>query len=334
MAGRRRRRPHSRGHIQIHRRSSPCRIIGGAVPGFDASAGNRVLRPVPRIVGLLATLLMVGGVAFATFVVGDDLSERSRVHRRAALGGIVLAASTAAAALAHTVIREDRWSAVASGGDIIDALSSAFGVAVVLRVLGGLTIFAALRSEPSKERRSPAVLLGIAATALVIVSYSFDGHTVTEGPQWLHAAVNAAHVWVAAVWSGGVAMLAGLLGRRCGDGSDTTRPLLRFSQMAAVSLVLAGVAGTAMAVLVMDRFADLWSTPWGRLLIAKIALVAIAAGLGARNRWVHIPAVTQTADQDPQALAHQRVRRSVVVEAVVLGCVGVVTAFLVGASAL
>ena len=89
-----------------------------------------------------------------------------------------------------------------------------------------------------------------------------------------------------------------------------------------------------MAVLVMDRVADLWATGWGRLLIAKVALVAVAAVIGARNRWVHLPAAVQHSGPLTESPAHQRLRRAVAVEAVVLVSVGVVTALLVGASAL
>ena len=84
-----------------------------------------------------------------------------------------------------------------------------------------------------------------------------------------------------------------------------------------------------MAILVLNRFADLWSTSWGRLLLAKIALVAVAAAIGGHNRWVLIPAV----EGNGQSTVHQRLRRTVIVEAVVLLGVAVITAFLVAASA-
>ena len=154
---------------------------------------------------------------------------------------------------------------------------------------------------------APSASLG---AALVIVSYSFDGHTVTEGPRLLHAAANATHVTAAAVWSGGLVLLADLLRRRRRD-AGLVGPLMRFSQLASVSLVLAGVAGTVMALLVMDRFADLWSTGWGRLLIAKVALVALAAVIGGRNRWVHMPAAAQHVSLQAQPLVQQRLFRAV-----------------------
>ena len=255
------------------------------------------------------------------------------MHRALPNGGTMLVVAAAGTALAQTVVLEDDWAAIVSLNAITDALSAPFGIAVGLRVLGGLAVLAAPRLERPAAGRIRVPALGLVGAALVIVSYSFDGHTVTESPRWLHAAANATHVYAAAVWSGGLAFLADLLRRRR-DGTDVVRPLMRFSEMASVSLVITAVGGTIMAVLVMDRFADLWSTAWGRLLLAKIALVSAAVFLGARNRWVHMPVATDVFDRAPSGPAYEQLRRTVIIEAIALGCVGVITAFLVGASAL
>jgi len=316
-----------------------------ASTAFDTASDSRPLRrssgatgagrlaEAARVLGLLATLAIVGGLGFMSFVVRDEPSERARLHRVMPISGTVLIAAAAAAGLTQAVILEDDWAAVVSLDAIADALSAPFGIALGLRVLGGLAVLVVLRPDTPRTSRLRIPAVGLIGAALVIASYSFDGHTVTEGPRWLHAAANATHVCAAAVWSGGLALLADLLRRRRGGG-DVVRPLMRFSQLASVSLVMTAVGGTIMAVLVMNRFADLWSTAWGRLLIAKIALVAAAVFLGARNRWVHMPTAMHVSGQAPSGAASERLRRTVVVEAIALGCVGIVTAFLVGASAL
>ena len=306
--------------------SRPLRRISGAT-------GAERLAEAARVLGLLATLAIVGGLAFMSFVVRDEPSERTRVHRVLPISGAVLVVAAVAAGLTQAVMLEDDWAAVVSLEAIADALSAPFGIALGLRMLGGLAVLTAPRPGAEGAGRTRLPVVSLIGAALVIVSYSFDGHTVTEGPRWLHAAANATHVYAAAVWSGGLAFLANLLRRRRG-GTDVIRPLMRFSQLASVSLVMTAVGGTIMAVLVMDRFADLWSTAWGRLLLAKIALVAAAVFLGARNRWIHMPAATHVFGQAPSGAAYERLRRTVVIEAVALGCVGIVTAFLVGASAL
>ena len=298
------------------------------------AAGAQRIAEIVRILSLLATLCMVGGLAFASFVVRDERAERARALRWAAMGGIVLAVSAVAAAVTQAVVWDDSWSAMWSPDAGADALSTSFGVAVGLRLLGGIAVLAASRQGTPRPGGMRLPTVSLIGAALVIASYVFDGHTVTEGPRWLHASANATHVYAASVWSGGLAMLSGLLWRCRRSGRSGLRSLMRFSQLASASFVLAGVGGTVMAVLILDRFADLWSTAWGRLLLAKIALVAVAAFLGARNRWIHMPVATQRSGQPAESPVSERLLRTVVIEAVLLGCVGVVTAFLVGASAI
>lgn len=278
----------------------------------------------------MATLGIVGGLAFMALVVRDEPLDSHRVRRWVGMSGTVLAASAVVASLNRAVVIERDWSAFWSPDAIANAVSTQFGVAAGLRLLGGLVLAVALgRALASPLRKSTGVAAFLGG-ALVIASFAFDGHTVTEGPRWLHAAASVTHVSAAAVWSGGVVLLADLLWRRHRRGDDIVRPLMRFSTIAAASLVLAGAAGTTMAFLVADRFADLWSTPWGRLLLAKVALVAVAAAIGAHNRWVLIPAVKRF----EQTAIHHRLQRTVIVEAVALLGVAVITAFLVGASAI
>lgn len=176
---------------------------------------------------------------------------------------------------------------------------------------------------------SPAALVGI---ALVVASFLFDGHTVSEGPRWLHAAANLIHVVTAATWAGGVAMLALVLARR-NRNNVATRSLqlaVRFSVVATVALVAAGIAGVVLSVMILDSPSQLWSTPWGQLLMLKVALVAIAAAGGAYNHRVIVPELERSPND--AEVAH-RFRSVVTLEAVALVAVTITTALLIGSSA-
>jgi len=176
---------------------------------------------------------------------------------------------------------------------------------------------------------SPAALTGI---ALVVASFLFDGHTVSEGPRWLHATANLIHVVTAATWAGGLAMLALVIARR-NRNNVATRSLqlaVRFSVVATVSLVAAGIAGVVLSVVILDSPSQLWSTPWGQLLMVKVALVAIAAGGGAYNHKVIVPELDRSPDD--VAVAH-RFRSVVTLEAAALVAVTITTALLIGSSA-
>ncbi|WP_419838900.1 copper resistance protein CopC [Candidatus Poriferisodalis sp.] len=286
-----------------------------------------------RVLGLLATLIIVGGFAFMAFVVRDEPLERARLRAWVRYGGLLLGASAIVAVLTQAAIVNDDWSAIWTVDAITGVLGTQFGLAACLRLVGGLAVFTASRHEAPHPDRSVLAAVGIVGAVGIVAAYSLDGHTVTEGPRWLHTVANLAHVSAAGVWSGGLVMLASVVRRRR-RSREVIRYLVRFSQLASVSFVLAGVAGTVMAVLVMDQLSDLWSSAWGRLLLAKIALVAVAAALGMRNRWVHMPVAARIAAQSAEDPVHERLFRTVATEAVLLGCVGVVTAFLVGASVL
>ena len=300
----------------------------------SGATGAQRLAESMRIVGLLATLIVVGGFAFMAFVVRDEPLERARFRTWVRYGGLLLGASAIVAVLTQAAIVEDDWSAIWTVDAITGTLGTQFGLAAGLRLVGGLAVFTASRLDAPHPDRSVLAAVGIIGAVGVVASYSFDGHTVTEGPRWLHTVANLTHVSAAGVWSGGLAMLSSVLRRRRRSSTEVIRHLMRFSQLASISFVVAGVTGTVMTVLVVDRFADLWSTAWGRLLLAKIALVALAAFLGARSRWVHMPIASKSAAQSAEDPVHKRLFRTVVTEAVLLGCVGVVTAFLVRASVL
>ncbi len=172
---------------------------------------------------------------------------------------------------------------------------------------------------------------GLVGVCLVAVSFMFDGHTASEGPRWLHAVANFAHVTTAAIWAGGVAMLVLTMRRRRSDDRpiQALQLAMRFSVVATVALVAAGLAGFALAVIVLDSISEIWLTPWGRLLVLKVALVGAAAAGGAYNHRIVVPALDQNPDDQPTI---DRFRSVVTFEAMALTAVVIATAFLIGAS--
>ena len=98
---------------------------------------------------------------------------------------------------------------------------------------------------------------------------------------------------------------------------------MRFSRVATVALVAVAIAGSLLAWSIVDDPADLVSGSWGRLLIGKVALVAVAAGIGAYNHFRVVP----TLQDDPERAA--TLARTLTAEAIVLVLVVAVTAALV-----
>ena len=65
----------------------------------------------------------------------------------------------------------------------------------------------------------------------------------------------------------------------------------RFSDIAGVALAVVVVTGVWRAVAETGGLRALVDTDYGRLLLAKVALVAVLVGLGALNRYRYVPAV-------------------------------------------
>lgn len=174
-------------------------------------------------------------------------------------------------------------------------------------------------------------IVGLAGWALVFASFWFDGHTVTTGPRLLHVAANAVHLGAAAVWGGGVFAMTAVawMRRRRSERIGLAPMVVRFSSSATVALVAVIVAGLAMTWMVIEGPGDLFGTSWGRVLVAKVAVVAVAAGLGGYNHVRLRPALQQRPD-DP-GLARE-LRISLSIESAAFAVVVVLTAILVAAA--
>ncbi len=185
-------------------------------------------------------------------------------------------------------------------------------------------------TAPAHRGTAPVASPASVAVVGLLASFAFDGHTATEGHRLVTAAVDMVHVAAAAVWAGGVVSFTVVLWRRYRQRVplDVVAVALRFSVIAAAALAVAGLAGLILAAIILDSASLLWATSWGRLLLAKTAVVAVAAGIGGYNHFIVIPSMSGGGGDRRSP----RLRNTVTGEALLLATVLVITAFLVGAS--
>ncbi len=314
-------------------------IGGAAFAAFGLRGGPADVSTVLSWVRGGGVLLVIGAVAEAVAITATLAGQWSALTSAANLGdalwssaGLAIALRAIGGFLAASKTTSNTMTASTGGDPVIAARQLA-------SIGGGDTAAPPPEGgagEPflfAEDQRwdSRAALGGLVGVGLVAVSFMFDGHIASEGPRWLHAAANLAHVTAAAIWAGGVVMLALTIHRRRRDNRSTQalQLAMRFSVIATTALVTAGVAGTALSIIVIDAASDLWSTPWGRLLIAKVAVVAVAAAGGAYNHRVIVPALNQNPDDHTTI---DRFRTVVTLEAAALFAVAIITAFLIAAS--
>jgi len=319
---------------------------------LDTSGGIDGVGRLGRAVTLLAVTVGLGALAFTATALRGTRRE---------VAGALLAVRVAGGLVALGAVIESIGLASATGDAMADVLTTSAGVATLLRFVGGIALAVGLVTAPlsvpprralsaavvdettnaapndsadggtwswSPQRRSAFALAGVVA---ILVSFWFDGHTVTRGWRPLHAVIDTVHVAAGSIWVGGVATTAVLLWvrHRAGRPARAAELVVRFSPIATVALACVGVAGLAMAAIVLDTPGDLFATEWGQVLLLKTAGVAVAAAIGAYNHVVLRPAL----DAAPgDARLADRVRTSVTAEAIILVFVVVVTATLVAAA--
>jgi copper transport protein len=124
--------------------------------------------------------------------------------------------------------------------------------------------------------------------ALLLVTPSASGHASVSGG--LAFVADVAHVVSAAVWVGGLAALLLALvwaGTRRWELAVTAVPRFSLLAVGAVSVLL--VSGTTSGYLEVRALRGLWETTYGRLLLAKVALVLPLLALGLYNNRRAVP---------------------------------------------
>ena len=320
----------------------------------DATQPGETTARLGRIVTMLSVVIALGGAVFAAAVLRGPADDIRWLLNGVRAGGVGLAVG---ASLEYVGVARMTGEALSS------SWSSSAGAATVLRIIAGIAIAAGIATTTVTVRRRARALSsavntapeitarptepatdeirrwapdrgsGLAAVGVIaaVMSFWFDGHTVTEGFRPLHTLANSVHVIAGSVWAGGVIVMAAIMWRRRRHHrtSGALELVLRFSSIAAVALGAVVVAGLVMAVSILDSFADLTGTQWGQTLLLKSGAAAVAMVFGAVNHFRLIPAL----DADPDNPELRTLARSTVTgEAIVMVFVVAATASLVAAA--
>lgn len=237
---------------------------------------------VARFLGYLGLLLVTGPALVLSLLWPRRLSRRGP-GRLLWIGAGVLAVATVA----------DVWLQVpfTAGGGVFDVnwpglrdvLGSTYGVTHVIR-LGVLAAAAFLLRAVTTGRygRSDQVLLAILGLT-GLLTWPLAGHPTVSPAPVISVLADTAHLAAMAVWLGGLVVLASFLLRRA-DDRELGAILPVWSRWATVSVCALLLAGTVQALIEVGTVSALVSTTYGRLVIAKVGLFALAVVAAAYAR--------------------------------------------------
>lgn len=294
------------------------------LPDVDP-AGVRTVLSITQALGYVGLLVAVGLALFLIWTVRGvriAATVRERLVRVAwSAAGLALLASACTIplsgayqqGLALTQLGEaDAVDPALIGDDVVVFGLQAVGLILALSVL-------------SRPRVATAGAL-VAGLSPVLV-----GHSRAIEPVWLLVTTDALHLAAGATWLGGLIGLTLTLGSLSGRERDAALVLSRVSAAAATALALLAITGTLMGAQILGGWSPLFETTYGRLLLVKVAIAALVAGIAGFNRFRLLPGVREGGHSARRSAA-MRVRRVVRVEAGMLVVLLGVTGFLTNQS--
>ncbi len=278
-------------------------IGAGAAPGAVApelTAASNIPRELSRGLALigLALQLAIAPLTLGVLVpavraapnLAEGLTQRLRAYAVAAitlalLGSVAALLAQSVAVAPDLALPQAAWATLSG---------TRYGEVWIWRLLGLLIVStAAAIGLWGPERRSHAFLRIAALVGLVVpLTFSLLSHAAAQ-PKGAAAAIvaDALHLVAAAIWGGGVVLLAVVLlptlrPFNSGPWRDVLRVAIpRFSVLALAAWGILLLSGLYAAWLQVGSLAGLTETPYGRTLLLKGALLLLILVLAAWHFW-------------------------------------------------
>jgi copper transport protein len=287
-----------------------------------------------RWINFIGLVLMVGAVAFRFGVL-------QRSHR-AYTDDVVLAIDgatrnvalvAAGLALAGNLARFWLQSGALHGSarmwepELLQAMTftTGWGKAWLAQTIAaiGYAIAVRLRTEEPTESWIAAAVFAVAAGA----TPAFSGHAAAVEQMAVVPIFNdAVHLMAASAWLGTLAVLLfavpAIVGASHQPFTDAATLVRVFSPLALFAAAVAIATGTFSAFVHIKAISELWTTPYGKTLSVKLAVVLLTATTGAYNWKVVSPRLGSET-------ATLHIRRSALAEVIIAATIIAVTAVLV-----
>ena len=262
--------------------------VGTSIDTVPEPSGDIAATPGPTATSVAGRAGLYVGLSLlvALGAVGAGiLGGRLRAAPIVAIAGAVCAFGGAIA----MVVAERAAVSGPSGSSLStqDLLRSDAGAAYLRLLVAVMATAVCAVLAAARPRRWTLALVGTVGAAAMFVRAS-GGHA--SGSSSVQEWLQFVHFAAVGIWIGGLALLWLVLRERRGD--PPAREAGSFSTLAAVAVGVVVLTGSLRAVNELGGFGALvriFSTSYGTVLVAKVAVAAVLIALGAANRFRSVP---------------------------------------------
>lgn len=257
-------------------------LASGVASAAAASSGAPdIVRWVVRMIGFVAVMIVGGLLVAELHLVRGAFSalRRSRLLK-----------ATSIAIAAAPVVQMLIFLGDVHGTSFIGGLSHLFGVfdstagaMFAVRCLLGAVIGYQLVSVLPFEDDTRSHRLVLATFTMYLVTLAYTGHARSMKAPVLGIPADVIHMAAASVWLGGLAMLVFVISPLIST-KDLFRAFQRYATVATPAVIALLVTGLIQTFRLHGSIGTLFTSSHGRLLLLKIALVAVTLRLGDVNR--------------------------------------------------
>jgi copper transport protein len=258
-----------------------------SISPIEAGSKGLLLVGIVGLVGIPAAAAVAAGPVFARGT-GDRRGPLDRRIGRLLVGAAVV---TLASALVLGLARSTNLGPL-SVDTVSQFVETPLGQAWLAQLAVAALVTAVVVRHIRGGARRPALAATFAGALALAGTVAWTSHSATAIDRLQGTIVDFVHIVGAGLWIGGLAVLALAVGTTAREAAVGDRTALvadtirRFSILALSGVTLVVATGFVLASWHVPEADGLTDTTYGLTLVAKLALIAIALGLGGATRFV------------------------------------------------
>jgi copper transport protein len=256
-------------------------VRGAGATASSTGAAPEAVRWALRLVGFVASMIIGGLLLAELHLVRGAFSAL----RRSAVLKVTSISIAAVPAVQMLVFLGDvhRTSVFGALGHLFSIFDTTAGSMLFVRTAAGAVLAHQILTVMPFNDSAKVHRLVVVTFGLYLIALAYTGHSRSMSMPYLGIPADVVHTAAASMWLGGLTVLVLFIAPLVST-QDLFRAFQRYGDVAKPAVIALVVTGVVQTLRLHGDIGSLFTEGHGRLLLLKVALVALALRLGDINR--------------------------------------------------